>query len=98
EDVSTYICDHFHQTTTRMIRKFAMLATTAALFVACGSNVEENAGTMDAAQETTTEAMDQIQEEVQEAADAIDSTSGAAMDSVEEAVGEAKEAVEKAAQ
>lgn len=76
-----------------------MLATTAALFVACGSNVEENVeGTMDAAQETTTEAMDQIQEEVQDAADAIDSTSSAAMDSVEEAVDEAKEAVENAAQ
>ena len=38
----TYLCAHFHQNNyTEMIKKFAMLATMAALFVACGGNTAE---------------------------------------------------------
>jgi gas vesicle protein len=87
----------FTKPTTRMIRKFAMLATTAAIFAACGSNVEENASsTMDAAQDNATEMMDNAQDAVQEAAATVDSTANAAMDTVKQSMENAADAAKEA--
>ena len=88
----------FTKQTTRMIRKFAMLATTAALFVACGSNVEENAAsTMDAAKDSATEMLNKAQEDAKAAASAVDSTAGAVVDSAKQAVSNTVDAAANAA-
>lgn len=78
-----------------MIRKFAMLAATAAIFVACSSNVEDDS-TMDAAQDNATEMMDKAQEDAKDAAATIDSTTSAQMDTVKQSMEEATDAANNA--
>ncbi|MEO5584882.1 MAG: hypothetical protein ABIQ75_05455 [Flavobacteriales bacterium] len=80
-----------------MIRKFAMLAATAAIFAACGSNVEGDASsTMDAAKDSATQMMDKAQQDAKEAAATIDSTTSAQMDTVKKSMENATDAAQSA--
>lgn len=96
-----YIRPHFHQTkNTEMIRKFALLATAAALFVACGGNTEESAeAKAKAAQDSAAKMMEKAEADAKAAQAAMDSTAKAAMDTVktsmDNAVDAAKEAADK---
>jgi colicin import membrane protein len=87
----------FTKPTNRMIRKFAMLATTAAIFASCGSNVEENAtSTMDAAKDNATEMMDKAAQDAKDAAATMDSTVSATTDSMKQSMDNATDAAKDA--
>lgn len=94
-----YICAHFHQTKQRkMIKKFAMLATMAAFFVACSSSTQENMeNKADEAANAAQETLDKAAAEAEAAAAAAATATEAAVDTaaaaVETAVDAAKETV-----
>jgi hypothetical protein len=82
----------FTNLNTEMMKKFAMLATMAALFVACGTTAEE---TMDNAAEGVDNATEQAGEMIDEAATGMDNAAeatGAAVDSAAAATGAAVDA------
>jgi len=83
----------FTKPTTRMIRKFAMLATVAALFVACSGNTAEDAAAKaQAAQDSAKMMMDQAAADAKAAAEAtttMDSTANAAVDTAKKAMDQA---------
>ena len=84
----------FTKPTTRMIRKFAMLATVAALFVACSGNTAEDAAAKAAATaDSAAKMMDQAAADAKAAAaattTAVDSTAGAAADTAKKAMDQA---------
>ncbi len=90
-----YFRAHFHQKqNTEMIRKFALLATTAALMVACGGATEENMeAKAKAAEDSAKAAMAKIEADAAAAKATADSLAKAAMDTTAAAVGSATEAV-----
>ena len=84
-NVLTFAPTFTNQSTRKMTKKFALLATMAALFVACSSSTEE---TMENAAETTTEAVEATTEAVEAAPAAVE----AAVDTAAAAVEAATEA------
>lgn len=88
----------FTKTHTEMIKKFALLATMAALFVACGSgNAEEMQKKADEAAAEAQAALDKLAAEAEAAAKAAETAAATAVDSTvkaaEGAVEEVKEEV-----
>jgi hypothetical protein len=86
----------FTKPTTRMIRKFALLATTAALFVACGGNMEDDAtAKAQAAQDSAAKMMDQAEADAKAAAASaaatMDSTSNAVADTANKMMDESED-------
>jgi hypothetical protein len=84
----------FTKPTTRMIRKFAMLATVAALFVACSGNTAEDAAAKAAAaQDSAAKMMDQAAAAAKAATEAAaattDSAASAVADTAKKAMDEA---------
>ena len=85
---------------TEMIRKFALLATTAALMVACGGANEENMeAKAKAAADSAKAAMEKIEADAKAAQAKADSMAKAAMDTtaakMEGAMDATKEAADK---
>ena len=82
----------FTKPTTRMIRKFAMLATVAALFVACSGNTADDAAAKAAAQQdSAAKMMDQAAADAKAAA----ATTAATTDSAASAVADTAKAMDQ---
>lgn len=79
---------------TEMIKKFALLATVAALFVACGSSTQENME--NAAQETTNAAQEAMDKAAAEAEAAAKEAAAAAEAAVDTAAAAAETAIDAA--
>lgn len=83
---------------TEMIRKFALLATTAALMVACGGATEEN---MEAkakmAADSAKAAMEKIEADAKAAQAKMDSVANAAKDTINATLENAQDATKEAA-
>lgn len=90
----------FTKPNNRMIRKFAMLATVAALFVACSGNTSDDAAAKaQAAQDSATKMMDQAANDAKAAAasasNAGDSTASAVADTASKNMNDAKDNMSK---
>lgn len=100
-----YLCGIFHQNRKeQMIRKFAALAMTAALFVACSGTTEDTMEkkadeTLNTATEMIDKAADEANQAVEAAGNAVEAAGEAAegaVDAATEGAQEVKEEVEKA--
>jgi hypothetical protein len=92
----------FTKTNTEMIRKFALLATTAALMVACGGAQEENMeAKAKAAADSAAKAMEKVAADMKAAttaaADSAIAVGDSAVKAVNAAADEAKDAIKEAA-
>jgi len=62
-----------------MIRKFALLATTAALMVACGGSTDENTGTVNAMADSAAKMMNKAAEDMKASAATMADTAAKVM-------------------